>query len=122
MREITFRNLTARNRRRRDLWIHEITDENGLHAEIQKRCVLHVQRHQHLSNLKAVERWVNDHADDRRCRLRNLTVTRRENTKTGNKYFCFKAIGNFYAVMGVEVFVVSFVQTYEVNLAEAPVG
>ena len=118
MREITLRNLTTRNHRRRDLWIQEVTDENGLHAEIDKRCVYHVKNPLHLANSGAVQKWVREHSDDRHCRLRSLTVVRKENTKTGEKHFYFKAIGSFYAVMGVQIFSVGFVQTYEVNLTE----
>lgn len=119
MREIIFKNLTTRNHRRRDLWIQEKTDENGLHAEIQKRCVFHVKNHQRFPNERAVERWIHEHSDDPRCRLRNLTVTRAENSKMGTKHFFFKAIGSFYAVMGEEIFSIGFVQTYEVILTEA---
>lgn len=116
MREIIFKNLTTRDRRRRDLWIQEVSNENGFHAEIQKRCVFLVKSHQHLPDLHAVERWINDHSDDSKCRLRNLTVTRKENSKTGAKHFSFKAVGSFYAVMGEEVFSIGFIQTYEVTL------
>ena len=116
MRKIIFKNLTTRNHRRRDLWIQEVSDENGFHAEIQKRCVFLVKSHHRLPDLQAVERWINDHTDDSACRLRNLTVTRKEDTKTGTKRFFFKAVGSFYAVMGEEVFSIGFVQTYEVNL------
>jgi|GEM_PF-850060 len=122
MREIIFRNLTTRDHHRRDLWMQEVTDENGLHAEIQKRCIFLVKNHHRLPNPQAVEQWISNHVDDRGCRLRNLTVTRTENSKTGIKHFFFKAIGSFYAVMGEEVFSIGFVQTYEVHVAEAPVG
>ncbi len=122
MREIIFRNLTTRNRRRRDLWIQETTDENGLHAEIQKRCVFIVKAHRHLPDTESVERWIRDHSKDGRCRLRNLTVTRAENTKTGIRNLSFKAAGSFYAVMGEEVFSIGFIQTYEVNLVESAEG
>lgn len=116
VREIIFKNLTTRDHRRRDLWIQEVSNENGFHAEIRKRCIFLIKGHRRLPNLQAVERWINDHTDDSTCRLRNLTVTRKENSKTGAKNFFFKAIGSFYAVMGEEVFSIGFVQTYEVNL------
>ena len=120
MREIIFRNLTTRNRRRRDLWIQETTDEDGLHAEIQKRCIFLVKNHRRFTDPTAIEQWIHDHASDPRCRLRNLTVTRTEDTKSGTKHFFFKAIGSFYAVMGEEIFSIGFVQTYEVNLTGSP--
>ena len=118
MREIIFKNLTTRYHHRRDLWIQETTDENGLHADIQKRCVFHVKNHKRFPDEGAVERWIDEHSNDRQCRLRNLTVIRKEFSKTGTKHFFFKAIGSFYAVMGEEVFSIGFVQTYEVNLTE----
>ena len=119
MREIIFKNLTTKNHRRRDLWIQETADENGLHAEIQKRCVFLIKNHKRLPGEGAVERWINKHSNDRQCRLRNLTVIRTENTKEGTKHFFFKAIGSFYAVMGEEIFSIGFVQTYEVNLTDS---
>ena len=118
MREIIFKNLTTRNHRRRDLWIQETTDENGLHAEIQKRCVFLVKNHRRFPDEGAVARWIHEHSTDRRARLRNLTVNRTENSKAGVKHFFFKAIGSFYAVVGEEVFSIGFVQTYEVSLTE----
>jgi len=99
--------------------MQEVNDENGLHAEIQKRCVFVVREHKRLPSPKAVEAWIEDHTDDPHCRLRNLTVTRKENSKTGTKHFLFKAIGSFYVVMGEEVFLVRFIQTYEVSLGES---
>ena len=120
MREIIFKNLTTRNHRRRDLWIQERLDENGYHTEVEKRCVFLVKNHRHLSNPGAVERWVSDHLNDPHCRLRNLTVIKTENTRTGEKHFSFKAIGSFYAVLDEEVFSIGFVQTYEVDIASTP--
>lgn len=122
MREIVFKNSTTHNHRRRDLWIHETTDENGLHAEVQKRCIFLVKNYYRLPNPVAVEKWIHRHTETPQCRLRNLTVNREENTKTGAKHFFFKAIGSFYAVMGMEVFLIRFVQTYEVNLAGSTVN
>ncbi len=119
MREIIFKNFTTRNNHRRDLWMHEITDENGLHAEIQKRCVYLVRNRIQLPDAHAVDRWIREHTDDPRCRLRNLTVTRRENSKDGTKEFFFKAIGSFFAVMGEEIFLIRFIQTYEVSLVKS---
>lgn len=119
MREIIFKNLTTRNRRRRDLLILERADENGYHTEVEKRCVFLVKNHRHLQDPQAVNRWVSDHLNDPHCRLRNLSVTKRENTKTGTKHFSFKAIGSFYAVLGEEIFSVGFVQTYEVDIEES---
>ncbi|MFH1858492.1 MAG: hypothetical protein ABH845_06300 [Candidatus Omnitrophota bacterium] len=119
MREIVFKNLTTRGHRKRDLWLEEVTEENGMHAKIRKRCVYLIRGHLHLAAPQVVEKWITDHAEDPKCRLRNLTVRRIEDSKTKTKHFYFKAVGNFYAVMGLEVFSVGFFQTYELDLSES---
>ncbi len=116
MREIVFRNYTTRNNRRRDLWMTERLAEEGYHAAVDKRCVFLVKRHQRFPDQGSVERWVGDHLNDQSCRLRNLTITKTTNSKTGEKHFSFKAIGSFYAVLGEEIFSIGFVQTYQVDI------
>ena len=116
MREITFKHLTSHNHRRRDLWMQEETEENGVQAKVQKRCVYMIKGRRHFDAPVDVEAWLSTNAPESQCRLRNLTVTRIQDTKAGTRRFSFKAIGSFYAVVGEDLFSIAFVQTYRVDL------
>ena len=120
MREITFRHLTTRNHRRRDLWMQEQTEENGVQAKVQKRCVYMVKGHRHFEASSDLEEWLKGHSVDSQCRLRNLTVSRIQDTHANTRQFSFKAIGSFYAVVGEDLYSIAFVQTYRVDLQGHP--
>lgn len=116
MREITFKHLTSHNHRRRDLWMQEETVEDGVQAKVQKRCVYMIKGHRHFDAHADIESWLMTNAPESQCRLRNLTVTRIQDTKANTRQFSFKAIGSFYAVVGEDLFSIAFVQTYRVDL------
>jgi len=116
MREIIFKHLTTHNHKRRDLWMQEETEENGVQAKVQKRCVYMIKGHRHFDAQSDLDRWMRENTTESQCRLRNLTVTRIQDSKANTRRFSFKAIGSFYALVGEDLFSIGFVQTYEVDL------
>ena len=116
MREIMFKHLTSHNHRRRDLWMQEETVENGVQAKVQKRCVYMVKGHHHFGAQTDLKKWMKTNSLDSQCRLRNLSISRIQDTRANTRQFSFKAIGSFYALIGKDLFSIAFVQTYRVDL------
>ena len=116
MREIIFKHLTTHNHRRRDLWMQEETVENGVQAKVQKRCVYMVKGCHHFEAQADIQNWVKSNTLESRCRLRNLSISRIQDTKANTRQFSFKAIGSFYALVGQDLFSIAFIQTYRVDL------
>ena len=116
MREIIFKHLTTHNHRRRDLRMEEETVENGVQAKVQKRCVYMVKGYRHFEAQSDIQTWIKTNTLESRCHLRNLSISRIQDTKANTRQFSFKAIGTFYALVGQDLFSIAFIQTYRVDL------
>jgi len=112
MREMLFRDLNSDDRRKKDLILTELREEDGISTRVEKRytySVTAVTRPTNLQDAPAAMQlpdswslWANPE------RPRQVFVRKSRDKHDGSEYFTYKIVGSFYAVQEAVTYLVKY--------------
>jgi len=114
MRDILFKNLTSLDHHRRDIFLSEASEQNGVTTKTQKHFIYFIRDHEFLDGPQKLEDWLKKYSR-KGPRLRNLTVVKSYNSKAGEEKFEVKIVGNLYVLREQDIFNVDFTQVFKID-------
>ena len=114
MRDILFKNLTSRDHHRRDIFLSEASERNGVTTKTQKHFVYFIRDHEFLAGPDKLEGWLKKYAR-KGPRLKDLSVVKSYDSKIGEEKFEVKIAGNLYVLREQDIFSVDFTQVFKID-------
>jgi len=115
MRELIFKNLTSENRRRKDLYILESYEKDGIRTVTQRHSVYVINNHIKFKTPQELVQWQEGIPPEHK--LRHIFICRKHNSQTKEDVFSCDVVGKFYAVIKDEVYTIGFKHSFEVDFS-----
>ncbi len=122
MREILYKNLTNLDSKKRDLYIREVVERDGITARIEKRCIYFVREIICIKDPSDLECLKSLKETNEAWKKRHFHVLRNHNSNTGEDKLTCKVAGTLYAIIGQYVFCVAFIHSLKIDLSALATG
>lgn len=117
MREVVYKNLTSVASRKKDIFMREVFEKNGIVARTERRCFYFIKDITQLQNEDEFKKWMAEQGA--RSTKRHFHIFKEQNDVMGeNKLIC-KISGTFYAVADRTVYTIAFLHSFKVSFAKA---
>ena len=114
MREVTFKNLTSLTQRKKDIFLKEVFEKDGVIAKTERRCFYFIKEMATLDEDKDLNKWL-DSQDKIDARIkRHFHIMKEHNEKIGEDKLICKIAGTFYAIVDKKVYTIGFLHSFKV--------
>lgn len=118
MREVVYKNLTSAASRKKDIFLREVFEKNGVQARTERRCFYYIKDITYLETEDDFKKWV-DEQGAKATGKRHFHIFKEHNDALGtNKLIC-KIAGTFYAVADRTVYTIAFLHSFKVSFVKA---
>ncbi|MBN2097370.1 MAG: hypothetical protein JW714_02695, partial [Candidatus Omnitrophica bacterium] len=114
VRDILFKNLTSQDHHSRDIFMSECFSLQGVTTKTEKHFVYNIRDHAIINNSQELENWVKKYAQ-RGPHLKDLSVLKTYDSKTGEEKYEVKIEGNLYVLCEHDIYNVDFTQIFKVD-------
>jgi len=118
MREVVYKNLTSVSSRKKDIFLQEVFERNGLTAKTERRCLYFVRDIIHVDNPDELQKWVVRQSEAGAINKRHFYIFREHSDELGEDKFICKILGNFYAVIENSVYTIAFLQSFKIRFTK----
>ncbi len=113
MRELVFKNITSWDSNKRDIFVEEVVQRDGVLAKTTRRCIYFIKEKKHIVNpkdlKKIAETKLNTDKTDR-----HFHVLKERCTEDGSDKLMCKVAGTFYAVVDQYLYSIVFIHTFKI--------
>jgi hypothetical protein len=120
MRELLFKNITSGNKKRKDLYVSETFDRDGVTTMTQRHSTYIIGACNKFNNLEQVLEWKKTVGSN--AGKRHVFIIKKRDTKLNKDMFICDVIGKFYAVTGCDIYSVVFKHSFEVDFSYTHTG
>jgi len=113
MRELLFKNITSENKKRKDLYVSETFDNDGITTTTQRRSTYIMGACNKFKNLEEILEWKKNIGPN--PGKRHIFIIKKRDTKLNKDAFVCDVIGKFYAVSDCDIYSVVFKHSFEVD-------
>ena len=114
MREVVFRNLTSVNSRKRDIFLREVFEKDGLVSKTERRCFYYVKDIKHLDDPQELQQWMAAQHQPAVVNKRQFYIFREHSDSHGEDRLLCKILGVFYVVVESTVYTIAFLHSFRV--------
>ncbi|MFA5142775.1 MAG: hypothetical protein WC522_01230 [Candidatus Omnitrophota bacterium] len=119
MREVVFKNLTSLSSRKKDIFLKEVFEKDGMIAKTERRCFYYIKEIKHLQSDAELQKWIADQGDASNLNRRQFHIMKEHNdSHLEDKIIC-KIVGTFYAVINRSVYTIGFMHSFKVRFEKA---
>lgn len=115
MRELLYKNITSGNKKRRDLYVSETFDKDGITTTTQRHSTYIVGTCNKFKNLEDLMEWKKN--SGQYAGKRHIFIIKKRDTKLNKDMFICDVIGKFYAISGCDIYSVAFKHSFEVDFS-----
>ncbi|WP_289460275.1 hypothetical protein, partial [Klebsiella pneumoniae] len=83
MREVIFKNLTSVNSRKKDIFLQEVFEKDGVIARTERRCFYFIKEIVRLEKQEDIQKWMNVKNGSGVAARRQFYIFRGHNDKSG---------------------------------------
>lgn len=112
MRELLFKNITSGNNKRKDLYISEVFERDGVKTTTQRHSTYIIKDHNKVNTLEELSQWKKNLGVTNK---RHVFIVKKHDTKLKKDTFICDVIGKFYAVTDSDVYSILFKHSFEVD-------
>ncbi len=112
MRELVFKNLTSEDKKKKDLFITETIDREGMRTVTQRHSTYMVSNRKTFASHSGLEEWQKKVPAYNK---RHVFVFKKRNTKEKKDSFICDVVGKFYAVVKKDVYSIAFKHSFEID-------
>ncbi len=113
MRELVFKNLTSEDKRRRDLYISETLDKNGVKTITRRHSVYIIGKRSKVKDEK--ELMQHKIQAPTNTTNRHVFIFKKRKTKLKKDSCICEVVGKFYAVVKNDLYSVAFKHSFEID-------
>lgn len=115
MREVVYKNLTSANSRKKDIFLQEIFEKDGITAKTERRYFYFIKDIVNLAQPDDLQRWVSSHGAVGVADKRQFHIFKWHSDTSGEDRVICKILGNFYAVVNNAVYTIAFLHSFKVR-------
>ena len=119
MREMLFKTLTSAESKKRDLWVQETVEEDGVLAKTERRCIYFLVAKERIDSSSDVEKIAKEKFAHVPYKKRHYNVLKIHNDERGEDKLLCKVAGVFYAVCSNELYCIAFVHSLKITFSLA---
>ena len=113
MRELLFKDITSGDKKRKDLYVSETVNKNGVTATTQRHSTYIIGGCNKFKTLEELAEWKK--ATGQTAEKRHIFIIKKHDTKHSKDIFTCDIVGRFYAVTGCDIYSVAFKHSFEVD-------
>ncbi len=117
MRDLLFKNITSENKKRKDLYVTETVDRNGVTTTTQRHSIYIVGACNKFNTLEELAEWKN--TTGLKANKRHVFIVKKRDSKLNKDMFICDVVGRFYAVTGCDIYSIAFKHSFEVDFLYA---
>ena len=114
MRELLFKNITSIDKKRKDLYVSETIDKDGITTTTQRHSTYILGDRNNFKTLEELAKWKKTIGLN--ANKRHIFIIKKRDTKLDKDMFICDIVGRFYAVSGCDIYSVAFKHSFEVDL------
>jgi len=115
MRELLFKNITSENKKRKDLYVSETFNKDGITATTQRHSTYIMGACNKFKSLEELLEWKKNVGPN--AGKRHIFIIKKHDTKLNKDVFVCDVIGKFYAVSDCDIYSVVFKHSFEVDFS-----
>ncbi len=116
MREIIFKNLTSEDLKKKDIFVREVCEENGVVTRTERRYFYFIKDISKIKEGEDANNWAMGENRSQEAKTRHFHILKEHNDELGEERLICKVAGTFYAVIGREVYTIAFLHSFKVAL------
>ena len=110
-----FRNLTSINSRKKDIFLKEVFERDGVVAKTERRCFYFIKDIKKMESDEELQKWLASQGDPQSVNKRQFHILKEHNdVHLEDKIIC-KILGTFYAVINKSVYTIGFMHSFKVR-------
>ena len=114
MREVVFRNLTSANSRKKDIFLQEVFEKDGVVAKTERRCFYFIKDVVHIEQQEDLQLWRDGKNAEGGVNRRQFYIFREHSDDHGEDRLLCKILGTFYVVVDNNVYTIAFLHSFRV--------
>lgn len=118
MREVVYKNLTSLSSRKKDIFLQEVFERDGVTAKTERRCLYFIKDIIHLDKPDDLQKWVTKQSESGMVNKREFHIFKEHNDKLGVDKLICKILGNFYVIVEDSVYVIAFLQSFKIRFSK----
>lgn len=118
MREVIFKNLTSVQSRKKDIFLKEIFERDGVVARTERRSFYFIKDVNHLQSEEELKNWISSNNNTGHSK-RHFHIVKEHNDALGIDKFICKILGVFYAVIDRDIYTIAFLHSFKVSFEKA---
>ncbi len=119
MREVLFKHLTSIESRKKDIFLREVFEKDGIVAKTERRYFYFIKDISRVEDDVELQNWVELQNKATPPKKRHFHILKEHNDELGEERLICKVAGTFYAVAGKEVYTIAFLHSFKVLLMKA---
>ncbi len=121
MREMIFKNLSPTASKKRDIFLKEIFEKDGVTAKTERRSFYYVKDVAPITEGSDLNKFIESRNGAGQANgKRRFHIMKEHNDASGLDKLVCKIAGTFYAVANSRIFTIAFVHSFKVTFAKAP--
>lgn len=114
MREVVYKNLTSPGFRKKDIFIQEVFEKDGVTAKTERRCFYFIKSITHLDKPDDLQSWMAKQSGPEAINKRQFYIFKRHSDVSGEERLVCKILGNFCAVINDFVYTIAFLHSFKI--------
>lgn len=119
MREVIYKNLTSINSRKKDIFLKEVFEKDGILARTERRCFYFIRDIVHVGDAKEMGKWLQPSAAALPVAKRNFHIMKEHYDNSGEDKLTCRIGGTFYAVVNNTVYTIGFIHSFKAHFLKA---
>ncbi|MFA6320787.1 MAG: hypothetical protein WCY36_02885 [Candidatus Omnitrophota bacterium] len=118
MREVVYKNLTSIGSRKKDIFLKEVFEKDGLTAKTERRCFYFIKDIRHMETDEELKKWLAAEGESKGLNKRQFHIMKEHNdAHLEDKIIC-KILGTFYAVINKSIYTIGFMHSFKVRFVK----
>jgi hypothetical protein len=119
MREILFKDLTSIASRKKDIFLKEVFERDGVVAKTERRCFYFIKDVLSVDGPDRLQEWLNSQNETPPVKKRHFYILKEHSDSLGEDKVICKIAGTFYAIAGQNVYTIAFLHSFKARFAKA---
>lgn len=116
MRELVFKNLTSEDRLKRDVFVEEVVEKDGVQAKTTRRCLYFIKEKVLVKGPADMQK-ISDMKMETEKYKKHFHVLKEHKTSLGEDKLMCKVAGTFYAMVNQYLYCIVFVHTFKITFS-----